>query len=150
EGRRIKAELEEAEAKLEKTDNEFVGLLSSIPNPASDDVPVGGEEDSVEIKVVGGKPVGAQDHLDYAVSRDWVDFERGAKVAGAKFYYLKGELVLLENAITQYALDFVMNKGFGLLTVPHLVSSRIAVGAGFAPRGDKEGNEYYVERSEEH
>lgn len=145
EGRRIKAELEEAEAKLEKADNEFVGLLSSIPNPASDDVPVGGEEDSVEIKVVGGKPVGAQDHLDYAVSRDWVDFERGAKVAGAKFYYLKGELVLLENAITQYALDFVMNKGFGLLTVPHLVSSRIAVGAGFAPRGDKEGNEYYVE-----
>lgn len=145
EGRRIKAELEEAEAKLEKVDNEFVGLLSSIPNPASDDVPVGGEEDSVEIKVVGGKPVGAQDHLDYAVSRDWVDFERGAKVAGAKFYYLKGELVLLENAITQYALDFVMNKGFGLLTVPHLVSSRIAVGAGFAPRGDKEGNEYYVE-----
>ena len=40
----------------------------------------------------------AKDHLDYAVSRGWVDFERGAKVAGAKFYYLKGDLALLENA----------------------------------------------------
>ncbi|QQS17942.1 hypothetical protein IPL68_04780 [Candidatus Saccharibacteria bacterium] len=81
-----------------------------VPNPTFDDVPLGGEEDSVEIKQVGAQNKGATDHLDFAVARDWVDFERGAKVAGAKFYYLKGDLALLENAITQFALDFVLKK----------------------------------------
>ena len=55
-----------------------------------DDVPLGGEEDSVEVKVYGDCKTGAKDHLDYAVSRGWVDFERGAKVAGAKFYLFEG------------------------------------------------------------
>jgi seryl-tRNA synthetase len=87
----------------------------------------------------------AQDHLDFAMKKNWVDFERGAKVAGAKFYYLKGDLALLENAITQFALDFVTKKGFTYMTVPHMVSSRVAMGAGFSPRGDESGNEYYVE-----
>ena len=117
----------------------------AIPNVAFDDVPVGDEEDSVEIKVVGGKPTGAKDHLDYALERDWVDFERGAKVAGAKFYYLKGDLALLENAITQYALQFVLSKGFTFMTVPHMVNSKTATGTGFAPRSENDNDQYFVE-----
>jgi len=83
--------------------------------------------------------------LDFAVKRDWVDFERGAKVAGAKFYYLKGDLALLENAISQYALDVLVKKNFTYLTVPTLVNSRIATGTGFAPRSSEQSDEYYIE-----
>ncbi|MFA6609165.1 MAG: serine--tRNA ligase, partial [Candidatus Paceibacterota bacterium] len=116
-----------------------------VPNLSADDVPVGGEEDSVEIKKWGEQTTGAKDHLDLAVERDWIDFERGAKVAGAKFYFLKGDLALLENAITQYALDFVTKKGFTYMTVPHMVNSHVATGTGFAPRTSDQGDEYFVE-----
>jgi len=144
-GRELRDQLADLEHKLEAIDDQYKELLNRVPNVAFDDVPVGGEADSVEIKVVGDQPTGAEDHLDYATKRDWVDFERGARVAGAKFYYLKGDLALLENAITQYALDFVTKKGFTFMTVPHMVNSRTATGAGFAPRNDDAGNEYYIE-----
>ncbi len=145
EGKQIKVELAEREEYLTNAEKEFTDLLWQVPNITFDDVPVGGEEDSVEIKQWGEQKTGAVDHLDFAVKRDWVDFERGAKVAGAKFYFLKNELALLERALTQYALDFVTEKGFGFMTVPHMVNNRIAQGAGFAPKGDASGNEYFIE-----
>ena len=145
EGKRIKTELADREESLRAINEEYMAMLGQIPNMMKDDVPPGGEEDSVEVKRVGGQPVGGVDHLDFANQRDWVDFERGAKVAGAKFYFLKGDLALLENAITQFAMDFVIKKGFTYMTVPHMVNTRTALGAGFAPRGDKEGNEYFID-----
>lgn len=145
EGKALKVELAKREKSYNDTNDTFQALLRAVPNIIFDDVPLGGEEDSVEIKQVGEQTSGAKDHLDFATARDWVDFERGAKVAGAKFYYLKGDLALLENAITQFALDFVTKKGFTYLTVPHMVNSRVAEGAGFAPKGDDNGNEYFVE-----
>ena len=60
----------------------------------------------------------AEDHLNFATRRGWLDFERGAKVAGTKFYYVKGDLMLLENAIYQYALNLLVSKGFTPMTVP--------------------------------
>jgi seryl-tRNA synthetase len=144
-GKEIKEKVAKYEAELAEIDAEYQPLLQSIPNVTFDDVPVGGEEDSVEIKQWGEQPTGARDHLDFATDRDWVDFERGAKVAGAKFYYLKGDLALLENALTQYALDFVTKKGFTFLTVPHMVNSRTAQGAGFAPKSSDESNEYFID-----
>jgi len=143
--RGIKEKLGELEPAYAEADATYQTLLQSLPNMMQDGVPIGGEEDSVEIKKWGDQTTGAKDHLDFAVARDWVDFERGAKVAGAKFYFLKGDLALLENAITQYALEFVTKKQFTLLTVPHMVNSRVAQGAGFSPRGDIESNEYFIE-----
>lgn len=144
-GKEIKDQLGHLEHQLIAIEKEYEALLGRVPNLTFDDVPVGGEEDSVEIKQWGEQTTGAKDHLDLAVEKDWIDFERGAKVAGAKFYYLKGDLALLENALTQYGIDFVTKKGFTFMTVPHMVNSRIAQGAGFAPKGDDEGNEYFVE-----
>ena len=144
-GREVKDQLANLEHKLASIDKEFQLLLNRVPNMTSDDVPLGGEEDSVEIKQWGGQPTGARDHLDLAIEKDWVDFERGAKVAGAKFYFLKGDLALLEQALIQYGIDFVSSKGFTLMTVPHMVNTRTAEGAGFAPKGDDEGNEYFVD-----
>lgn len=145
EGKQIKIELAEREKYLESTDSEYRKLLESVPNIIQDDVPLGDEADSVEIKKVGEQTNGALDHLDFALKRDWVDFERGAKVAGAKFYFLKDELALLEQAMIQYGINFVTQKGFRFLTVPHMVNAQTAEGAGFAPKGDASGNEYFVE-----
>lgn len=144
-GKVVKDKLVDLEHKLNAIDQEFVALMQRVPNLIFDDVPLGDEEDSVEIKQWGGQPTGAKDHLDLAIEKDWVDFERGAKVAGAKFYFLKGDLALLENAITQYALQFVTDKGFQFMTVPHMVNSQIATGTGFAPRSSEQGDEYFIE-----
>ena len=144
-GKEVKEQLVDLEHKLNSIDREFQVLLNRVPNLTFDDVPVGGEADSVEIKQWGGQPTGARDHLDIAEERNWIDFERGAKVAGAKFYFLKGDLALLENALTQYALDFVIKKGFQFMTVPHMVNSRTATGTGFAPRTSDQGDEYFIE-----
>jgi len=145
ESKTIKETLGELETKLKQADESYTELMHQIPNILQPDVPRGGEEDSVEIKKWGEQTTGAIDHLDFATARDWVDFERGAKVAGAKFYYLKGDLALLENAITQYALDVVTQKGFTYMTVPALVNSRTASGTGFAPRSSEQSDEYYIE-----
>lgn len=141
----IKNHLAEKEPELRSLQQQVDQLLASIPNIRFDDVPIGGEEDSIEIKTWGEKKSGATDHLNFAIARDWVDFERGAKVAGAKFYYLKGGLALLENAITQYALDVVTKKGFTFMTVPHMVNARTAEGTGFAPRSQDQGDQYFIE-----
>ncbi len=141
----IKDELAGIEPDLKIAEEQYNALISQVPNMMQADVPLGGEDDSVEIKKWGEQNSDAIDHLDFAVKRDWVDFERGAKVASSKFYFLKGDLALLENAITQFALDFVTKKGFTYMTVPHMVSSRIAQGAGFSPRSDIESNEYFIE-----
>jgi len=145
EGKQIKIELADREELLTKQEADWLELLKAIPNPHTDDVPVGSEEDSVEIKTYGSVDGDAVDHLDYAVKRDWVDFERGAKVAGAKFYFLKGDLALLENAVVQYALELITKKGFTYMTVPHMVNSRTSAGAGFAPRTSEQSDEYFIE-----
>jgi seryl-tRNA synthetase len=145
EAKAIKDELVAIETNLRVAEEQYAQLINQVPNMMQPGTPIGGESDSVEIKTWGEQTTGATDHLEFAGARDWVDFERGAKVAGAKFYYLKGDLALLENAITQYALDVLIKKGFIYMTVPHMVSARIAQGAGFSPRGDIESNEYFIE-----
>ena len=145
EGKKIKTELAEKEKALDTIENDLKALLKRIPNIIFDDVPLGGEECSVEIKHWGENHEKGVDHLDFATSRDWIDFERGAKVAGAKFYYLKSDLALLENALFQYGLSKVLEHGFTYMTVPDMVSSRVLEGCGFNPRTSDQSDEYYIE-----
>ena len=144
-GKVVKEELASVEMEFSKIDAQYRAALGAVPNIIFDDVPEGGEEDSVEVRRWGEQKIGAIDHLDYATSRDWVDFERGAKVAGAKFYYLKGDLALLENAITQFALNKLTAKGLTFMTVPHMVNQRTMTGTGFAPRTSEQSDEYAIE-----
>jgi len=148
EGKQLKIELAEREQFLLETENSWLIALKQIPNLHADDVPLGGEEDSVEIKKFGDTTGTAVDHLDFALARDWVDFDRGAKVAGAKFYFLKGDLALLENAVVQYAIDLLVGKGFTYMTVPHMVNSSVATGTGFAPRSSDQSDEYFIENED--
>ena len=146
-GKKIKAELQTLEKNLSDKESEIKSELKRVPNIIFEDVPLGGEECSVEVKKWGEprKSEEAVDHLDFATSRDWVDFERGAKVAGAKFYYLKDGLALLENALLQFGLSKVLEHGFTFMTVPDLVSSKVLEGCGFNPRTSDQSDEYYVE-----
>lgn len=145
EGKRLKIELAEREDYLKAADAAYLNLLKQVPNITFDDVPVGDETASVEVAQFGEQTTGAEDHLDYATKRGWLDFDRGAKVAGTKFYFIKGDLALLENALTQYALSFVLEKGFTYMLAPHMVNSRTATGAGFAPRTSEQSDEYFIE-----
>lgn len=157
EGKKIKEQLAELENDFRKIDEELTAGLNSIPNILQSDVPIGEEgEDEVvkewgaEIAVAkfGESKTGAGDHLDFATKKDWVDFERGAKVAGAKFYFLKGDLALLENAIYQYALNKLVSKNFKFMTVPHMVNGNVATGTGFAPRSSEQSDEYFIENED--
>jgi serine--tRNA ligase len=144
-GRALKEELAKLESDLRDVEAAFQAQMDAVPNVTLEDVPLGGEEDSVEVKVWGDRHQSAEDHLEFATQRGWLDFERGVKVAGTKFYYIKGDLMLLENAIYQYALNLLISKGFTPMTVPHMVSGRVARGSGFAPKSDKESNEYFID-----
>ena len=144
-GKELKEKITVLETKLAKEESEFKNLLKAVPNIIFDDVPLGDESASVEVKQWGGQKQEGVDHLDYAISRDWVDFERGAKVAGAKFYYVKGGLALLENALIQFGIKKVIEHGFTLMDVPDMVNSRVLEGTGFAPRSSEQSDEYYIE-----
>jgi len=138
-GKQIKVELVEQESLLDQAKAEFDESLNDIPNLHADDVPVGGEDKNKVIKTVGDntKKDGLTDHLTWLEQRDLVDFERGAKVAGAKFFYSKGDLARLEIALTQFAMDEVAKHGFTPMIVPNLVNSRAIKGTGFAPKGEE-------------
>ena len=144
-GKEIKEKLSTLEADLSNFEKELNTKLKTVPNVIFDDVPLGDESASVEVKKWGECKTTGVDHLDYAISRDWVDFERGAKVAGAKFYYIKGGLALLENALIQFGIKKIIEHGFTLMNVPDLVNSRVLEGTGFAPRSSEQSDEYYIE-----
>lgn len=137
------AELNTLEQDLKDKEQELNLLLWQIPNINALNVPVGGEEDSVVIKTVGKTPefsFPVLDHADLGKNLDLIDMEQGAKVSGARFWYLKNELVDLEFALMQFVWSKVSTAGFKPLAVPHLVKEQAMFGTGFFP-ADK--NEIY-------
>ena len=139
-GKQLKDTLGQLEAQLGPVNDEYDKLLREIPNVTPDDTPLGGEEDNVEVKKwgdTGDKDFEVKDHLTWAESKGLIDFERGAKVAGTKFYFLKGSLVDLEMAVSQLGMEVAKKHGFIPMMVPHMVNTRTLEGAGFSARGDE-------------
>lgn len=138
-GKHLKQHLTDCEARLKPIEEEFETQIKSVPNIFPDDTPLGGEEANQEVKKWGEVSTNfeVKDHLSWAEARGLIDFERGAKVAGNKFYYQKAGLVELELALLQFSLKFVKNKGFWPMTVPHLVNTKTLEGAGFSARGQE-------------
>lgn len=133
-----KGKLEPLEAKLRKAEEHLEALSQSVPNLLAPETPEGGEEANKEEKTWGkAEASDAQDHLTLAESQGWLDFERGAKVAGSKFYFTKGALVKLELALLNMLIDLLEERGFTIMQVPHLATTRIMNGTGFNPRGDE-------------
>lgn len=152
EGKKIKEELAVFEKDYRELDEKLTAALKGIPNILQPDVPIGEEGEDDLVKTWGEELFesrkNADDHLDFANRKGWVDFERGSKVAGTKFYFLKGDLALLENAIYQFALNKLISKGFNFMTVPHMVNGEVATGTGFAPRSSDQSDEYFIENED--
>jgi seryl-tRNA synthetase len=112
-GKAIKTELAEVEDRLRVVDESFTAQLKAVPNMPAHDVPVGkSEEENVEVKVVGDIPTfdfAPKNHYEIAEAKGWLDKERAAKVAGARFAYIMGDLVLLQQAIIQFVMATLSN-----------------------------------------
>ncbi len=99
-------------------------ILYRLPNVLHESVPVGADEsDSREIRRWGNTDLAfeAKDHIDLGIELDLIDVERASKVSGARFYYLKNELVLLNYALMKFALDVLNEKGFELYQPPYML-----------------------------
>lgn len=147
-GKAIKQALAEKEALLTEVEDRYNRGVSKIPNYAHPDAPIGKEDkDSLAIKFVGEVPhfsFKAKDHVELGEALDVLDFDKGAKVSGPKFYYIKNKLVVLQMALERYAMDIVMKHGFTPFITPDIAKEEILNGIGFNPRG-AESNIYTLE-----
>lgn len=108
-GREIKEKLAKLEHQLGAIELEFLVLLKSVPNMPREDVPIGAsEEENVVVKQWGDKRVfdfEPKNHWQIGGAKGWIDKDRASKIAAARFVYLKGDLVMLEFALWQFALS---------------------------------------------
>lgn len=108
-GRKIKAQLSDIEDQLATTETEWLSLYKKIPNMPLDYVPIGSTEDQNIVIKTSGQPTvfnfSPKNHAEIAEAKGWLDKERAAKIAGSRFAYLKGDLVRLQFAIVQFAIN---------------------------------------------
>ncbi len=135
-GEALKAQEEELGIKQQQLDE----ALLSVPNLTHPDVRVSANEDDNPVLSTYGEPKKfsfvPKDHVQLAESLDLIDFDRATKASGAKFYYLKNELALMEYALIQYALGILITRGFTPFTTPDLAKRTVLEGMGFNPRGE--------------
>ena len=148
EGKDIKEALAQKEADLAVLDEKFKKEAMTIPNYASPEAPIGKEDkDNLAIKFYG-EPTRfsfkAKDHVQLGEELDILDFDKGAKVSGQKFYYIKNKAVILQMALERYAMDIVVKHGFTPFITPDIAKEEILNGIGFNPRG-AESNIYTIE-----
>lgn len=130
----LAAEVKAAEARSREAEAAFDLAASRIENVVIEGVPAGGEENFVTLREVGGVPefdFEPRDHLELGEMLDAIDMQRGAKVSGARFYFLKGVGARLELALMSLALDRALAAGFVPLIPPTLVKPEIMQGTGF-------------------
>jgi len=142
-----------------KTEDKFAKLSLTLPNMLHESVPIGKDETAnKEIKKWGNIPTfdfEIKDHIDLTQSLDLVDLERAAKVSGARFYYLKNQLVRLNQALLQFALDFLTEKNYTPIQTPFLINRSAMEGAIIAQDFEEviykiEGEDLYLIGTSEH
>jgi len=148
--------LEEDQLRIEE---KFTKLSLTMPNMLHESVPIGKDETAnKEIKKWGNIPTfdfEIKDHIDLTQSLDLVDLERAAKVSGARFYYLKNQLVRLNQALLQFALDFLAEKNYTPIQTPFLINRSAMEGAIIAQDFEEviykiEGEDLYLIGTSEH
>ena len=130
----LAAKVKAADAKATAAAEELDQLIWQIENVVCEGVPAGGEDDFEVIREVGSKPTfnfAAKDHAELGLDLDILDLERGVKVSGSRFYFLKGWGARLELAMMNLALDQAAAAGFTALITPTLVRPEVMAGTGF-------------------
>jgi seryl-tRNA synthetase len=150
-GRELRQQKEAAQSEHDQFDQQIQQIQTLIPNLTHPDVPTGGEEDAQELSL--GKTARPEfefaplDHLQLGEKHDLFDFEGGARVAGAGFYFLRNAAVRLDLALQQFAIGLLADRGFTPLATPDLALTSILHGTGFNPRGP-ETQIYSIENTE--
>ncbi len=133
----LAADVKRAEAAQSEAEQAYRELLMAIPNVAADQAPAGGEDDFVVLEHVGvprdfkAEGFEPKDHVELGRILGAIDVERGAKVSGARFYYLTGVGADLELALVNMAMDQARDAGFTTMIPPALVKPRAMEGTGF-------------------
>jgi seryl-tRNA synthetase len=151
ESRAMKDRIPEKETELAEVERRLREELLKIPNMTHPDAPIGKDDsENVEIRRWGEIPefgFDVKDHVKLGESLGIIDFDAGAKVAGSKFYFLRGDAVFLELGLVRYAMDILTQRGYQPTITPDLARDEMLVGTGFIPRGP-ETQIYSVEDSD--
>jgi seryl-tRNA synthetase len=151
ESRRMKELIPESEAELAAVEGRLREEMLKIPNMTHSDAPIGKDDtENVELRREGEIPnfgFEPKDHVELGELTGTIDFEAGTKVAGSKFYFLRGDAVLLELGLVRYALDNLIERGYDPTITPDLARDEALVGTGFIPRGP-ETQIYSIEDSD--
>jgi len=151
ESRAMKERLPSKEAELHEVEERLREEQLKIPNMTHPDSPIGKDDtENVEIRRWGeipDFPFEPKDHVELGDALGIIDFDAGAKTTGSKFYFLRGDAVLLELGLIRYALDIIMEGGYQPTITPDLARDQMLVGTGFIPRGP-ETQIYSVEGSD--
>jgi seryl-tRNA synthetase len=151
ESRTMKERIPAKETDLHGVEERLRDEQLKIPNMTHPDSPIGKDDtENVEIRRSGETPEFAfepRDHVELGDLLGIIDFDAGAKTTGSKFYFLRGDAVLLELGLIRYALDILMERGYEPTVTPDLARDEALVGTGFIPRGP-ETQIYSVEGSD--
>ncbi len=148
----LSADVKKAEAAQTEAEEAYRSCLMAIPNPAAVEAPAGGEDDYVVLEEVGtprdfaAEGFEPRDHVELGKILGAIDIDRGAKVSGARFYYLTGIGADLEFALVNMAMDQARDAGFTTMIPPTLVKPRAMEGTGFL--GQAADDVYRVEGEE--
>src|SRR3989304_841048 len=157
--RQVSETLSGLEAIQTKTESGYTKLALSLPNLIHESVPIGKDETTnKELRRWGKIPqfdFKIKDHIDISQNLDLIDLERAAKVAGARFYYLKNDLVKLNQALIHYALDFLSEKNYTPIQTPYMINRSSMEGAIIANDFEDviykiEGDDLYLIGTSEH
>jgi len=131
--KQLAAQVKQAEARQADAESTFAAAHTAIPNVIIDGVPAGGEDDFTVLEVVGEPPAmdNPRDHVEIGETLGLIDTERGAKVAGARFYFLTGNGALLQLGLLQLAVQLAVRNGFTVMIPPVLVRPEVMAGTGF-------------------
>lgn len=140
---KLKIALQKEEEELKETMKAWQTIMLRVPNVPDMSVPDGkDDQDNKELKKWGEIPkfdFEPKNHVDLMKNLDMVDFERGAKVAGFRGYFMKNEGALLNFALWQYTIDKIVKKGgFTPMIVPSLVGREAFIGTGYLPQGEED------------
>ena len=151
ESRATKDRIPQSEHQLHEVEDRLREEQLKIPNITHPDAPIGKDDtENVEIRRSGEIPsfdFEPKDHVEIGETLGIIDFDAGAKTTGSKFYFLRGDAVLLELALTRYAMDIITGHGYQPTITPDLARDEALVGTGFIPRGP-ETQIYSVEDSD--
>lgn len=150
ESKKLKATLGDIEFEGKTLEEEFNSLMRKIPNIPEPDVPVGADErENVVVRETGGRTkfsFKARDYMEIGVALDIIDTERAAKVSGSRFGYLKGDAVILEMALVQFAFDRLSQHGFIPVIPPVFIKEEMMRGMGYVDSEQDFEERYFFEK----